>query len=371
MQMMRLAASAVTCSLLAATVASAQTTVALSASADGAQPVVARPAPKPAARPGAPVHRWYEAQAIQLDARYRLIETSAGVRSSNHLQHRQTFKGAFKFDAGGRYTLQAGAGNGSGFTGSWENAGPGTGEAALNLGVRYLYAAAAPITGLELQVGGLALVRGESTEITSYDNDGYLMGERVTVKQPARVHLDEISLTTGYLGDTSTPSVFERADRLSENNYTQVLVGKKLGARASLSIDWTGVDGVDTWRQGIRVATRETGVIDAVRLELYQRTSGPRGEGFAVSVERLLPHKLSLAGGYATVDRDYGGLNGDRFQRGTRVFVDAKLPLVQDLGLNVFYGRAVGTGYAVANRHRFDVVVGYNALKALQRAGRL
>jgi hypothetical protein len=37
----------------------------------------------------------------------------------------------------------------------------------------------------------------------------------------------------------------------------------------------------------------------------------------------------------------------------------------------VFYGHAVGTGYPVANTRRFDLVVGYNALKALQRAGAL
>jgi hypothetical protein len=165
--------------------------------------------------------------------------------------------------------------------------------------------------------------------------------------------------------------VFERADRLSENNYTQVLMAKKVGARASLSADWTGVDGVDTWRQGVRISTRETGIIDAVRLELYERTSGPRAEGFALAAERMLPHKLSLTGGYATIDRNYGGLNGDRFNRGNRIFVDAKLPLVHDLSLNVFYGRAVGNDFAVANKRRFDIVVGYNALKALQRAGRL
>ncbi len=371
MQTLLRAASAVTFSLVAAAAASAQTTVALSGAADGAQHVVSRPAAKPAAKPGTVTHRWYEAQTIQLDARYRLIDTGAGVRSSNHLQHRQTLKGAFKFDAKGRYTLQAGAGSGSSFTGSWENAGPGTGTGDVNIGVRYLYAAAAPAKGFELQVGGLGLVRGESTEITSYDNDGYMMGERVTVKQPARVYLDEISLSTGYLGDTSTPSVFERADRLDEHNYTQLLVAKKLGTRASVSVDWTGVDGVETWRQGVRIAARETRVIDALRLELYQRTTGTRAQGFAVTAERILPRKLSLAGGYASIDRDYGGLNGDRFNRGNRVFIDAKLPLVHDLSLNVFYGRAVGTDYAVPNKHRFDLVLGYNALKALQRAGAL
>ena len=367
MQMLRSTTPAIALTLLASAVASAQTPIAQPASHDAAQPVVTRPAPKPAATP-APSHRWYEAQAIQLDARYRLIETSAGVRSSNHLQHRQTFKGAFKFDAKGRYTLQAGAGSGSSFTGSWENAGPGTGDGNLAFGVRYLYGSAVPVKGLEVQVGGLALVRGENTEITSYDNDGYITGERVTIKQPKRFHLDEISLSTGYLGDTNTPSIFERGDRFSENNYTQALVAKKIGTRAALSFDWTGVEDVNTWRQGIRVSTKETGVVDAVRLELYERTTGAHAEGFAVAAERLLPHKLSLAGGYATIDKNYGGLNADRFNRGNRVFVDAKLPLPQDLSLNVFYSRAVGNDYAVANKHRFDIVLGYNALKALQRA---
>jgi hypothetical protein len=368
--MSRSAFAAFAVMLLAAAGASAQTPVAQTASHDAAQPVVTRPVAKPAATP-APSHRWYEAQTIQLDARYRLIETSAGVRAANHLQHRQTFKGAFKFDPKGRYTLQAGAGSGSTFTGGWENAGPGTGDGDVNLGVRYLYASAVPVKGLELQLGGLGLVRGESTEITGYDNDGYVMGERVTLKQPARVYLDEISLSAGYLGDTSTPNVFDRVRRLDEHNYTQVLLGKKLGSRASMSVDWTGVGGVDTWRQGVRVVSKESGVIDAFRLELYQRTTGVDASGFAVTAERLLPHKLALAGGYATIDHDFGGLNADRFNRGRRVFVDVKMPLVQDLSLNVFYSRAVGNDYAVANRHRFDVVISYNALKALQRAGAL
>ena len=322
--------------------------------------------------PTAPAsHRWYEPQAIQLDARYRLIESSAGARTTNQMQHRETFKGALKFDPKGRYTLQATAGSGSSFTGSWENAGPGTGAGNVTFAVRYLYASAVPMKGLEVQVGGLAFVRGESTEITSYDNDGYVMGERISIKQPARLHLDEITLTTGYLGDLETPSVFERADRLSDNNYTQVLAGKHFGTRAAVSVDWTGHEGVDSWRQGIRVAARETRAVDAVRLELYQRTSGEHAEGFALAAERTLPHKLSLTGGFATIDRKYGGLNGDRFNVGRRLFLEARLPLLRDFSLNVFYGQAVGNDYPVANAHRFDIVVGYNALKALQRAGAL
>ena len=90
----RRAAAVAVFALLVAAVASAQTTGVRFTAADDAQPGAGRPAPPPAAKAPAPAHRWYEAQAIQLDARYRLIDTSAGVRSSNHLQHRQTCKGA-------------------------------------------------------------------------------------------------------------------------------------------------------------------------------------------------------------------------------------------------------------------------------------
>jgi hypothetical protein len=352
MSCIRFAATAATIALCAAT-ASAQT--------GAVQPPVSKPAP-------APGHRWYEAQAISLDARYRLVETSTGIRSANHLQHKQTFKGALRFDARGRYTLQATAGSGSSFTGSWENAGPGTGEADAHFGVRFLYLSAVPVKGLELQAGGLGFARGEATEITTYDNDGFLMGERVSVKRPDVLYLDEVSISAGYLGDLDTPSVFERADRFDEHNYTQALVGKKIGKRAALSADWTKAAGVTTWRQALRVGTRETKAIDSVRLELYQRVTGENAEGFAVTAERALPAKVSLGVGWATIDRDYGGLNGDRFHRGSRFFVDAKMPLVRDLSLNVFYSGAVRNDYPIANRHRFDVIVSYNALKALQRA---
>ena len=81
------------------------------------------------------------------------------------------------------------------------------------------------------------------------------------IATPSR--FDDISLSAGYLGDTSTPSVFARADRLDDHNCAHVLVGKKLAARASVSVDWT--------------------VVDAVRVENYERTTGTRDQGFAIT----------------------------------------------------------------------------------------
>lgn len=37
------------------------------------------------------------------------------------------------------------------------------------------------------------------SELTTYDEDGYVIGQRVSVKRPRPLHLDEISLTVGYL----------------------------------------------------------------------------------------------------------------------------------------------------------------------------
>jgi hypothetical protein len=227
------------------------------------------------------------------------------------------------------------------------------------------------VKGLELQVGGIAPIRGESTEITSYDNDGFLVGERVSVKRPETLLLDEVSATVGYLGDVSTPNVFKRLDRMDEHNYTQLLVGKRLSARLACSADWTSADHVDTWREAVRVATRESRVIDAVRVELYQRVDEPEGNGFAVSIEKAVSTRLALSGGYASIDPENTTLNADRIQRGNRLFVESRFSLTPEFSVSLFYTRAVDTDFDIPNQTRFDFIVSYNVLRALQRAGAL
>jgi hypothetical protein len=348
------------------------TSAAITSGPDAQRPSpMAAPAPaKSAAQAAATTHRWVDLTVGSADARYRLIDTSAGVRTSNMLQHKQTIRAGLKFDPKGRYSLQTGLGTGSSFTGSWEATGVGTGEPTWAFNVRTLYLAAQPVKGLEVHVGGLAATtRGESTEITAYDNDGFLVGERVSIKRAKDLWLDEVSATVGYLGDTSTPNVFKRLDSLDNHNYTQVLAAKKLGARAAASADWTRVAGVETWREAVRVATKETGVVDSVRLELYQRVDAPDGEGFALSLDKALSKQVSATGGYATIDRAAPLLNGDRYARGRRMFVESRINVTPELTLNVFYSRAFKNDFAVANKTRFDIVASYNVLKALQRAG--
>ncbi len=324
---------------------------------------------KPAASKEGELSRWFELQTATLSTRYRYIETSAGTTTFNHLQHNEAFKGRFKFDAAGNYSINAGLFSGSNFTGSWNNTGAGTGKPVTNLYLKQLYFSAKPIRGVEVQYGGLYILRGESTEITSYDNDGFIMGERVMLNRPKEFFFDEVSVTYAHFGDINKPDVTERLRRLGQSNYHQFLVSKKIGKRAVVSADYTFQSGAETLRQAVRVNTAELRVIDSLRFENYQRTDVKPDCGFAVTGEKTIFKRFNLTGGYADIDSNYGGLNSDRFNTGKRIYAIGTYSIRPEFSISTFATRAVGNKVAIANRNRFDLVFSYNLLKSLQRLG--
>ncbi len=286
-----------------------------------------------ATSPTTRAHRWFDLQAVQAETRYRFIETSAGVTAANQWQHRQSLKAAFKFDEKGNYTIQSFMGTGNSFTGAWDPTGVGTGDPTWDFRVRRLYAQAIPVKGLELAAGSFDVVRGETTEITNFDNDAFMQGYRVSLKRPHELYLDEVSVTTGYLGDLTTTNVFKRFKWMNDHNYTQVFGAKKLSKSVALSADWSELNGDSTLREGVRLGTKQFGnVIDAVRFELYQRVDSPTGNGAAFTVERALNKSVSVNGGLASNDKDNGALNGDRYARGKRYFAghDGHVPAGAD-----------------------------------------
>jgi hypothetical protein len=315
------------------------------------------------------LHRFFDLQLATLETRYRYIETSAGVTAANQWQHKETFKGAFKFDEKGRYTLQALLGTGNNFTGSWDTTGAGTGDPTWHFRVRRLWLRAVPVEGLELSTGSFDVLRGETSEILSYDNDAYMQGYRVSVKRPAQAFFDEISVTAGYLGDPTQPNVFERFKWMDNHNYTQALVAKRAGKMSAASVDWTSVDHVDTVREAVRIGTKGLvpGLIDDVRAQAYQRTDSPAGTGLSVEAERFFSKRAMAYGGYAHADRNNPPLNGDRYGRGHRMYGGGSINILPELMLALFYTHAFANDYAITNHQRLDVVLSYNVLKALQQ----
>jgi len=313
--------------------------------------------------------RWFDLQMATLNLRYRYIDNSLGIVTTNQLQHREVFKGRLKFDADGKYSLNAGIFTGRAFTGGWNNTGWGTGDGQTNLAVKQLYFSAAPVKGLELQYGGLYINRGESTEITTYDEDGYIMGERVSIKRPDKLFFDEITVTYAFLGDINTPNINKRYFRLKQSNYHQFLLEKKIGKRAAVSADYTFESRRETMREAIRVDVHESRVLDTVRFENYQRAGRTAAYGFAVHGEKAITKRLTVVGGYAQIDPLYGGLNADRFGIGKRLFVASTLRLTSTITFNTFATRAIANSFPVPIQTRVELIISYNLLKGLQRTG--
>ena len=313
--------------------------------------------------------RWFELQLAQLYLRYRFVENSAGLTTANQSQHKETFKARFKFDRRGRYSINAGLFSGRSFIATWNNTGLGTGQAQSNLALKQLFFSAVPTQGLEMQYGGLYLARGESTEITSYDEDGYSMGQRVVLKRPEKFFFDEISVTYAYLGDASTPNINKRYHRIKQSNYHQFLVDKRISNRAAVSVDYTFEDGREVLREAIKLSIPRSRVLDTIRFENYQRLDVNPAHGFALHGEKEIFERLMLGGGYAKIDPKYGNLNADRFLTGKRLFFLANLQITPEFSLSTYLTRAVAISAPIAQRTRFDLIFRYNLLKSLQRTG--
>ncbi len=298
-------------------------------------------------------------------------KTVPGVVTNNQIQHNEGFKGKFKFDKKGNYAINAGLFSGNSLTGSWNNTGSGKDKLFTNLYLKQLYLEAKPFKGIEIQYGSLYPNRGENTEITSYDNDVYLMGERVSLKRPKNLFFDEVSATYGFIGDATKPNVNKRWFRLKESNYHQFLVSKKIGKRVSLTWDYTFQNGTETIREAIKVNAKGSKVLDTFLFENYQRTDVKPDYGFAIFGEKALHKRFTVGGGFADIDPNYGGLNADRFNKGKRVFMASKFNLTPEFAVQTFVTQGMYNSFAVANKTRFDLIFSYDVLKTLQRAGLL
>lgn len=340
-----------------------------------AQPGPERPAtsapPAPAPPAATFVRRWLDLQNASLNLRFRYVDNSAGTVTTRQLQHRETLRGRLTLDAPGRYAVNFGLFTGVRFTSGWDNTPWGLGRAQKNLTFKALYGSAQPVVGLEIQVGGLYIVKGESTEVTTYDEDGYIMGERVTVRRPRQLFFDEISVTSAYFvggTDDAKIPVSTRFRHIDEPNYQHYLVDKKIGSRAAVSADYTLESHRRTWRQGVKVNLRELRFVDSIVFENYQRTRIDPDQGFAVTGEKAVGKTLTLQGGYANIDRNYGPLNADRFNIGKRAFTMVTFN-AGPITASFFVTTAVGQNGVLPQRTLSNTALTYNLLPALRRTG--
>ena len=334
-------------------------------------PVQAQSEPDTTPRPEPRLRRWLDIQNFSVDTRYRFTADNQDVLSANQLQYRDSFKARFNLDRDKRYTIHLGYFTGSSFASAWDNWGVGNSTAfdGTQNYLKQLYASAAPVRGLELQYGGLYLARGESDELVSYDNDGDLVGSRISVRRPEELFVDEITVTRGAIGLHDAPSVMRRWGLLNDMNYTQVLGVKRLGRMVAGSVEYDRQIGSNILRGAVTVRFDKAAPISTVRYEQYRRISPSPAAGFGLWAEGSVSERVRVQGGYVTVDQHYGGWNADRAQSGRRFFLNTTLQLYGPLSASIYATHALSAPYAVSIGRRFDAVISYDVLSELRRTG--
>ena len=303
----------------------------LNSAASGVFAQNAAPAPTP--DPAASVKRWLDISSFTVSTRYRYIRNQAGVTVANQNQYQISANWKFKFDPKGRYSIGFGLRTGNNFAFGWNNTGWGTGSPKGDIPLRQLFFDAKPVDGLEMQVGSLAFNLGENTEVTGYDSDAYVVGERVQITHPKKLYFDEISFTHGYVGDLTRPDVFHRLHRLGHSNYGQILVRKKLGKFVSASADYTYQAGNDTLRQAVKFSVPKGHILDTVLFENYERIDPRPGYGFNLAGQKKINKYLTAAAGFARIDHAMR-LNGDRYPPGDRLYFNGSVRLSRDFSVS-------------------------------------
>ena len=320
----------------------------------------------PAPQPSSGVSRWVRVQAATIATRYRWIENSEDTTIANQLQYSGAFRAALLFDPQARFRLVAGVATGSAFTSGWNATGIGTGGVNDAVNLKHLYLWAMPLNGLEASYGSLEPARGEATEVTTFDNDGYVFGGRVSVRKREWLFVDEASVTVGHVGDLLRPGVFDRTRRYDSTNYQQYLVRRQFG-RVAISGEYSRLNGAPTLRQALRVSAPELRVVDSLRFEQYEGLDDGGAYGFLVYAEKAVTRRISAGGGFADIDPAYGILNADRFSRGRRAYAIISARLARGLTLQPFVTYAFANDFPVSNRTRLDIVLSYDMLAAFGR----
>lgn len=339
------------------------------------------------------VDRWLDLNTFNYATRYRSTFDLNGAHTFDQGQQHLVADGKFKFDEAGKYGIGFHLSSGRYFNWSYADFIGGGQHQFVNNSVarmtpfeqyiftisatpngfynsgggqiylRQLFLSAEPVRGVEMQYGGFAINHGVNTEATSYDDDGYMSGERITLRRPKQLWASEISYTRGYLGDLYNPNFFSRGDRLSRSNYWQILGRKDFGKRVAVSADYTFTrpEGatffLKTTREAVLVNTRWSKALDQVRFESYQRINSgfysagafpfKAGQGYALTLSRDFRKKFGIEAGLADVDAEYTtnlgvnaqaiimglSVNGDQYGVGKRYFVRPSIPLGHSLSM--------------------------------------
>jgi hypothetical protein len=316
-----------------------------------------------------PDHRRFflETATFSLRGKYSVDDRVTDLRRDSQAPYTVALKGKLLLSPKGRLSLNGVLGTGNRFNRGNNPSGIGSAEPITNLYPRQLYLSASPWKPLELQYGGLGLERGESSNITAYNDNGYIVGQRMLVRDNNRLYFDEIAVTGGFLGDLDKPSVFRRLPHLDRLNYGQFLVRKNLVSGIFFSADYTFDREVQTLRQAVRWNLQANRWIDTLIYEQYERINRQQAFGFSIQGQKQLTAKFRVTGSFVDIDRSFGNLNSEKLGSGRRFFAVGSYSLLRDLTLSLMATHTLNYPGPVVNKARYELQLTYDLLPGLKR----
>ena len=118
--------------------------------------------------------------------------------------------------------------------------------------------------------------------------------------------------------------------------------------------------------ESMTASTSGLRVIDSVRAEFYERTNYRSATGFNFGAGRKVSRRLTLEGGYASIDRYFGDLNADAFIHGNRLYAGGEFEIARAFTVFALVNHGVNNSYELENRTHLHVGFSYDVIKALQ-----
>lgn len=254
---------------------------------------------------GPPSFRYPFLQVMQVEtaSHFAYTDMAAGKVVERDLSYRLTNRVQVNLLPDGRTYLQTRFETGKIFNYPWLSTGVGEAPAAFTMNVKSLYLGQRIGSHAEAEVGGIEFEPGAGTGATYAPGEAWLTGYRLRLSgsgngwQP-----DRFTITTGYVGDFTTPNFFARGYRLGEPNYVQALLQKKLGTRFLTSAEYDALGPIHFTREAVRFRRLRSRLLDEATLEAVTHVSGAAAFGWSVSLQNTLDHRSRWRSGFIYSD---------------------------------------------------------------------
>lgn len=207
---------------------------------------------------------------------------------------------------------------------------------------RTLYTTLSPLEPIRFSVGSFSPYYGIGTEATLKDQDVYVTGYRLEMdlqtlleKHIGKV-LGKVTAESSYYGDTKTPDVFDRLDRLENNNNNSILVesvefldGFKVAVGFERFKDQNLVPLQAKWRIDNLI------IKNVIAESLLNADNTSYAAGVHASGEPMTQLQVIVGATFISDEFDYP--NGDKYPKGERFDITVTYTLPYGFSLEGFY----------------------------------